>query len=74
MSEPKAKNGFRTFIWQLRDGAAASGRLGNELLIFGGVGAIVGAWCSAHRNGQLRGIVRGPGADCSVMLPRGNLL
>ena len=31
--------------------------VGNELLIFGGVGAGVGLWFFAHRHGQLRGLV-----------------
>ena len=31
--------------------------VGNELLILGGVGTIVGAWFLAHRHGQLRGLV-----------------
>ena len=31
--------------------------VGNELLIFGGVGAAVGVWFFAHRHGQLRGLV-----------------
>jgi hypothetical protein len=31
--------------------------VGNELLILGGVGAIVGAWFLAHRHGELRGAV-----------------
>lgn len=31
--------------------------VGNELLILGGVGAIVGGWFLAHRHGQLRGVI-----------------
>ena len=31
--------------------------VGNELLILGGVGAVVGLWFFAHRHGQLRGLV-----------------
>jgi len=31
--------------------------VGNELLIWGGVGAAVGVWFFAHRHGQLRGLV-----------------
>lgn len=31
--------------------------VGNELLILGGVGLVVGAWFLAHRHGQLRGFV-----------------
>jgi hypothetical protein len=31
--------------------------VGNELIILGSVGAIVGAWFFAHRHGQLRGLV-----------------
>ncbi len=33
--------------------------VGNELLILGGVAAVVGAWFLAHRHGQLRGLVKG---------------
>jgi hypothetical protein len=31
--------------------------VGNELLILGGVSAVVGVWFFAHRHGQLRGLV-----------------
>jgi hypothetical protein len=31
--------------------------VGNELLILGGVGLVVGAWFLAHRHGQLRGMI-----------------
>jgi hypothetical protein len=31
--------------------------VGNELLILGGVAAVVGVWFLAHRHGQLRGVV-----------------
>ena len=35
--------------------------VGNELLILGGVGAVVGVWFLAHRHGQLRGVVEASG-------------
>jgi hypothetical protein len=31
--------------------------VGHELLMLGGVGLAVGAWCLAHRHGQLRGMI-----------------
>ena len=31
--------------------------VGNELLILGGVSAVIGIWFFAHRHGQLRGLV-----------------
>lgn len=37
--------------------------VGNELLILGGVAAVVGAWFLAHRHGQLRGLVEAGGAN-----------
>ena len=39
-------------------------RVGNELIILGGVGVLVGGWFLAHRHGELRGKVSAmPGSE-----------
>ena len=45
--------------------------VGNELLILGGVGAVVGVWFLAHRHGQLRGIAEAIGKSVAAS-PEGN--
>ena len=41
--------------------------VGNELLILGGVGVVVGVWFLAHRYGTLRGMVNA--AEAAVVTP-----
>ena len=41
--------------------------VGNELLILGGVGVVVGGWFLAHRYGTLRGMVNA--AEAAVVTP-----
>ena len=44
--------------------------VGNELLILGGVGVVVGGWFLAHRYGTLRGMVNA--AEAAVVTPPGD--